>query len=263
MNTQEEYVLTVFKVLLGKLPEADKLTVLKSLFAYVATQLSSEDRQALLLTLPAEQSAKLSPPAQKEYPDNRDDFPPHRAIDFKVTQDRQIQTGDLLEKLLGKDAAILRQDWGVRINFDKDAPSANQAVLFRESNNKARNRAHAKTGDKTTQEEDFKAAGLDFADDTQATIVCATLVRKAKDAGLDISKGASTWKSKQPDALVKLNESEIDLLTKLRDGVVRSRSGALGVGDLGRLRACFFNGAGGFANFWAFGGVSPAESKKA
>ena len=207
-------------------------------------------------------AVSVSSPLESErqnYDDSRSRLDVHPAIDFSVTLDPKIVAADHLRELLGEeDAKVVMSDWGNRIDFTKNVSGSNKAALFIDSNNKARNRDFAAKGASTTQEEDFKASGLEFADDLQATIICATLVKKAKDAGLDLSEDASSWKNDQPEALSQLNEAELDLLTKLRDGVVRSRSGALDVDDDGRLRANYVNDYG-FAHRWAFGGVPSAE----
>jgi hypothetical protein len=185
-----------------------------------------------------------------KYQDRRQGFGPHEAIDFNVTVNSREQARVLLVELLGNDATMLISDWGNRVNFDQETPTNNKVVLFTESNNKVRNSQH----------DDFKAAGLQFADDLQATIVCATLVNKAKEVGLNLSKAASTWHNQQSAALEKLSPSEVDLLTKLRDGVVRTSSGALNVFDGGRLRAELFYDRG-YAFAWGLGCAAPAESK--
>ena len=197
------------------------------------------------------------------YKDDRQGFKPHQGIDFTASLKLPCGARDLLVAHLGKAGAdLLISDWSGRVSFDNTVmvPKTNQAVLFVDSNNKARNRKYAESGAKTTQEEDFRAAGLEFADDLQATIICATLVGKAKHIGLDISKEASSWKEKQAAAVNQLSEAEFELLSKLRDGEVRSRSGALRVDVTGRLRASGFDGYS-FSFCWAFGGGSPAELK--
>lgn len=209
--------------------------------------------------LTAEQTVILESPIEKEYADSRQGFGPHKAIEFNVTVNSRVMASVLLEELLGNDAAVLISDWGNHVNFDQQAATDNKVVLFTKSNNKARNTKYAETGDKTTQQDDFKAAGLQFADDLQATIVCATLVKKAKEVGLDLSKAASTWQSQQWEALGKLHPLEVDLLAKLKDGVVRTSSGALIVSDIGRLRANNYVCGSSNPGCWALGGDALAE----
>lgn len=198
-------------------------------------------------------STSIASPLESErqnYGDTRSGVAPHPAINFSVAVNSDVVAAAHLRELLGEDATVLMSDWEDQIDFTTNAPESNKATLLIDSNNKNRQ----------TQGEDFKASGLEFADDLQATIVCATLVKKAKDAGLDLSKGASSWKENQSEAISQLNEAELDLLTKLRNGVVRSRSGALGVYDDGRLRVNRYLG-GSYPYRWAFGASPSAESK--
>jgi hypothetical protein len=196
-------------------------------------------------------STSIASPLESErqnYDDARPGVAPHPAINFSVAVNSDVVASAHLRELLGEDATVLMSDWGDRIDFTKYAPTSNKVTLLIDSNNK----------DRTTQDEDFKASGLEFADDLQATIVCATLVKKAKDAGLDLREVASSWKENQSEAISQLNEAELDLLTKLRDGVVRSRSGALAVDSDGRLRV-FNDYDGGYRNRLAFGASPSAE----
>lgn len=198
-------------------------------------------------------STSIASPLESErqnYDDTRPGVAPHPAINFSVAVNSNVGAAAHLRELLGEDATVLMSDWGGRIDFTKNAPDSNKATLLIDSNNKSC----------TTQGEDFKTLGLEFADDLQATIVCATLVKKAKDAGLDLSKDASSWKENQSEAISQLNEAELDLLTKLRDDVVRSRSGALHVDGYGRLRAGYYFDDS-YPSYWAFGASPSAESK--
>ena len=61
MNLQQDTVLKGARALLGTLPEADRAAVSLALVADCAEHLSPEARQALLQTLPKEQSAVLTP----------------------------------------------------------------------------------------------------------------------------------------------------------------------------------------------------------
>lgn len=132
-----------------------------------------------------------------------------------------------------------------------------EQIKWYSSGIRTRNSDCAEGGAETTQEDDFKGVGLEFADDMQATIVCAILVKKARDAGLDLKEEAYSWEEKQSAAVNLLNESELELLTNLKDGVVRTRSGALDIDDLGCLRAdCLIGLRGnGHAEVRAFGQV--------
>jgi hypothetical protein len=171
------------------------------------------------------------------YPGNRPGIAAHPAIRF----DLQLPPGQsiaafLREQLARRGAKQLIEDWAARgVNLNCDAPSRNRAILFLDSNNKARNREYAAPDANTTQEEDLKGAGLaGFADDIQATLISAALVRKARDPGC------------APSA------SESALLTKLRDGIIRTRYGALLINGAGRLRANYLR-TGSNPGRWAFG----------
>lgn len=137
---------------------------------------------------------------------------------------------------------------------------ASELVHFRDSKNKARNRDYAELGDKTTQEEDFKATGHTFADDRVAVLFCARLVNKARRLGLDLDKRPAHWESTQSDIFNKLSEGEREILKELREGVIRTYSSALGIDNSGRLRAYVFHHRRG-SNCSAFGSSSLPESK--
>ena len=95
----------------------------------------------------------------------------------------------------------------------------------------------------------------------EATLICAALVKKAENAGLALADSADSWDRSDFVDTGKLKGEEFDLLVKLRDGAVRTRSGALFVHAYGRLRADYFS-VSAVAFNWAFGGVvSSAESK--
>ena len=266
MNLAEQTALRTIKDLSGLLSEAGKKEILEHLVTTLGAanlkDLSPEARAALTHALPPVPSVTtVLESSSREYSDKRPGFSPHQATDFKASVNPSVNADKFLVESLGQaDAKQLMLDWGGRVDFRIAAPNSNEVTLFHESNNKARNADFAPRGAKTTQVADLKAAGLDFADDLQATIVCAALVKKARDAGLSLIKDASSWRVEQGEALAKLNEAEIDLLTKLRTGAVRTCSGALGVDDDGRLRAFNFF-AYDFPCRWAFGGAASAESK--
>lgn len=183
----------------------------------------------------SESVAVLDRPLLTEYPDSRQGFDPHKAIEFNLTSNRQITAINLMEELIGKDAAfVVSFDRYSRV-FGESAETKNQVVLFLNSNSKARDPEHAVDGVSTTQQQDFTSSGFQFAEDSKALIVCAALVRKAKDNGLDLSKPACSWQEEQPEGLRKMNPLEINLLEKLRSGVVRIFSGNLEIDEGGNL----------------------------
>jgi hypothetical protein len=166
-----------------------------------------------------------------ELPDNRTGFKPHRAYLFLVVPSKGTVLEEL-KNLLGEEAANqLVKDWGSRCDLNQKL-EVSKVALFLDSNNKARNRKYAALGDVTTQEEDFAATGNEFASDLAVTLLCARIYRKMKDN-------------------VALSEGEQDLYQKLKDGVIRSCSGALALDDIGRLRALNFFLVVSGSNMWA------------
>ena len=173
----------------------------------------------------------------------------HAAVKLSLKLPANQPIAFVLSELLGADdAALLIADWRDRgITFNDNAPSESDATFFPSSNNKTR----------LTQKADFKAAGLrGMADDLQATLICAVLVRKARDAGIDPTKPSKEWNK---TAAANLNPQELGLLIKLRDGLVRTCFGALGVYAGDRLRASDCFDGGGYPRSWALGGSSAAE----
>jgi hypothetical protein len=190
-------------------------------------------------TLPEPKITATATGARADLSDNREGFAPHRAYLFSVAPSKGTVL-DELKTLLGEEAANrLAQDWEGRCDLNQNL-EATQVALFRDSNNKARNRDYAPSDAKTTQEEDFTATNHQFAADLAATLLCARIVKKAQ--------------GREP-----LSEGEKDLYQKLKDGVLRSCSGALVIHDDGRLRAYSF-----FDNWdsisWALGSPLSPES---
>ena len=182
--------------------------------AATTTQIDSHQASAPLEALPQGVAEQV---ITAELPDDRAGFAPHRAYLFSVAASEGTVL-DELKTLLGKAAANqLAKDWAGSCNLDQKL-EATDVALFLDSNNKARNRKYADRGDRTTQEEDFKATGHQFAGDLAATLLCARIFRKVQDK-------------------VLLSEGEQDLYQKLKDGFLRSCSGALAIHDDGRLRA--------------------------
>jgi hypothetical protein len=184
------------------------------------TKLSAVINDETLSTLPSTEAATpmaTAAGAYVELPDSRDGFAAHRAFIFSVAPSKGTVL-DELKELLGKDAADqLVKDWGNRCNLNQRLEKT-EVGIFLDSNNKARNRDYANRNDKTTQEEDFAATGKQFAEDLALTLLCARVRKKFKDRD-------------------SLSEGEKDLYQKLKDGVIRSCSGALDIDDDGRLRA--------------------------
>ena len=106
----------------------------------------------------------------------------HEASMFSLMLPEGLTTEAVLKALLKPgEAEQLLKDWhdNAGVALSETASSRNDLIFFPKSNNKSR----------STQNADFKAAGLSgFADDLQATLVCVALVRKARDAGIDLTK---------------------------------------------------------------------------
>ena len=164
---------------------------------------------------------------RQDYKDTRSGVAAHPAIDFSVVVNRDVSAMTYLREFLGADAEGLMGALHDKIDFRKNVPGSNKATLLLDSNEKNRE----------GQVQSLKASGLEFADDLQAAIVCATVFRKAIGVGLCLTESTSCWKVSYKDAVSKLDEKEIDLLTKLRDGSVRSRSFDFFFSDWGRLCA--------------------------
>ena len=173
----------------------------------------------------------------REYVDTREGHGPHKAINLTLFNPAQLTGRELLTNCLGAaDAKILIDDIGPNLNLDQKLPASFTVALFLDSNNKARNSKHAPAGAKTTQEEDFKGAGLQSADKLESAIASAIVVRTAREG--------------------RLSPEERDVFTKLKSGFIRhGSSGTLYVDDEdGRLRAFNYHDDV-FANFWAFGSL--------
>ena len=248
MNPKQQALVRTIKDLTGLLPAAGQREVLAHLAATLAVNLkkTSPEAQAALAqvlpTPPLSSTLEVTPNPSLAH---------HRAVDFKLSLlSTQTTAKALLTDLLGaKDTKILISDWGKRVHF-YHWDHAPRLTFFPDSNKKT----------PATQRQDFKAAGLDFVDDLHATIICAALVKKARDAGLNLARNASSWRVEQSAACAKLSEAEIDLLTKLRTGIVETRCGGLFVSVVGRLRSNF-TPTYRAAHRWAAGGVVSAESK--
>ena len=207
------------------------------------TQLSAIVNDEALSTLPVTTPATpAATPAGTyvELPDNRKGFKPHRTYLFSVAPSNGTVLEELTTLLGEKAAKQLAADWGDRCSLNQKL-EATEVALFLDSNNKARNRDCAPSNAKTTQEEDFTATKHQFAADLAATLLCARIFKKRQDGG-------------------SLSVGEQDLYQKLKDGVLRSCSGALGIYDYGRLRANDFR-AYRHSLFWALGSPLSPELK--
>ena len=147
----------------------------------------------------------------------------HKALILSLTLPGKQSVRAVLTELLGRDQAkqLLKDRCdNTNAKLGRIAPSQNGATFFPKSNRKSR----------STQDADFKAAGLSgFADDLQATLVCAALVRRARDAGIDLTKPREEWdvtataklKPEAPGPKAKLEEIGKLLQKKAPTGIGR------------------------------------------
>lgn len=238
------------------LPDAGKVEV----FRHLCEQLRVADLQnlpagaikSLLGVLVSPFKTPTLETAYHTYVDERDNSK-HLAIHYKVELGEDVtgSANDLLNNLLGSSAGEkLYQDLRYATDFRVPPPRVSEVVLFNDSNNKP------KKGDGDTQESDFKSRGLRFADDLQGVIVCATLVRRAEDAGLNLCRNSSYWQESQSGTLDQFTASEQLLLFKLRDGGVRTNSHTIGInasGILSKIPQIYYSDFEGSRKIYALG----------
>ena len=164
---------------------------------------------------------------QSKYQDSRNPVvAEHNAVDYKLVVNEAFTAKKLLKSLLGKENfEKLFQEWKEcqNLDFNKIVCGRINVILFTDSNNKAKNLDYV-SGHPRTQEEDFNKAGLEFADDLDSLVLCAVLIKKARRIGLDLSKEVDKWDRGFLLQSNKFNQEELDLLAKLRNGSVQSRS---------------------------------------
>ncbi len=160
------------------------------------------------------------------YEDPRRVVGPHDAFVFSAREGRTISLDRFLEDNLGqKNAAELQRALAEVVRFNEDVAATTQVALFVDSNHKARTPLGRTGSEMTSQEEDLAAAGMRFADGKSALVICALVVKKAKDLGLDFSIPSNMWRECQPDVFGKLEEGEFELLRILKSGYVRFDGG--------------------------------------
>jgi hypothetical protein len=260
MNLQQQTVLTQVTALVGTLTEADKAAVLKDLIAQHGKSLSAKDRAALLGVLPegSEKGMAQVSITPTSFATKIDDS----TFAFKVPGDPKLSQESHINAKLGADAPSLISGLkSIGVQLDRTVPEHSMAVLSKESNDKT----YAK-------QKELYADGL--ASPYEAVNIAMEAVCAAKQAGIELGNiRDDLWEDKEDkalrvesEALVKgLGEGTATVLKMLTAGVVRfdngSRSGALGVGDDGRLCADDFYGHRSGPSFWAFGASPSAESK--
>ncbi|MCB0334462.1 MAG: hypothetical protein KDD55_13245 [Bdellovibrionales bacterium] len=201
---------------------------------------------------------------RERYRDRGEATTAHPAIRFELEFNTEWNGKSALRALLGTDAGVLLKEWGERVDFDTTIPPVCQAILFTQSNSKSRDRTFAHPGEVRTQDEDFQHAFSEaindghrfrFADDLQATFVCAAVLSKARSRGglLDQPVEQSLISGRPPKGI---SREEWALLSRLRKGLVRTANGGLRIDEYSRLRATSNEGEG-LDSRWAFGQVAP------
>jgi hypothetical protein len=132
------------------------------------------------------------------------------------------------------------------LTLEKEA----EITIFTRSNRMARNQYYDEPGERVTQEDYLKSAGCSFAREAAAILLCARLVEKARGLGLDLSGEPADWFHSQRDTVHILSNEERDLLTRLKFGVMRTQSGAVGIDASGHLRAFSFFPEDACPNAW-------------
>lgn len=196
-----------------------------------------------------------------EYWDMADEGRIHPAIILTLPLSTHQSSSAVLRELIGESSEQLLLDWGDNVDATTPPAFKSQMVLFLHSNNIARNRDVIIDETRTTQEEDFFNArsrsaenGLIFADDLQATLICATLLRKAESVGIPLrGEARSSWESGEIVANGRLSKEEFEVLQRLRDGALRTASGSLYLHPDGALRARCSFGDGASPDIWAVG----------
>ena len=181
--------------------------------------------------------------------DSRGVLTPGQAVRFDVHLPAGQPLETFLIEQLGEMGVLLLEndlEWsGIRIRGDVDVPLQNTAILIKQPNLEMRPR-----------KADLEAAGLPgLADDIQAIILCARVVKRAVDAGLDLCASPKSWDKEQLIASGKLCEAELELLHRLRVATVTTSSTFLSIFE-GRLRA---NWTQGYGSFWALHRAADGE----
>lgn len=173
----------------------------------------------------------------------------YKTIDCSyITQTKESAFDFLIDSLGEEFGTLLADDWKTKADIDlrvAKVPEKNSPILFLNSNSKTRE----------TQALHFREAKLKFADDIEATIYCAALVKKAMYYGLDFREGSNNWHNEKGFDVVKhLTTEEKYVLKILRDGVIRTENGSLDMNFQGPLRVKAKNEYLK-DNSWAFGSL--------
>lgn len=160
---------------------------------------------------------------------------------------------ELTTRLGDRAASQLVETWRNRDLLALMLEKETEIAVFSDSNSMARNEYYDEPGERVTQEEYLKSAGYTFASEAAAIALCARLVEKASKLGVNLKGEPVDWLHSEADKLSQLSEADAALLTRLKLGVMRTRSGALGIDASGHLRAFSYFPEGASTNAWAFG----------
>lgn len=148
-------------------------------------------------------------------------------VEFSFSSSQACSLHEELRGYLGAvDADLLVRDLGGRLDKNQAAPNPVCLALCSDLNEKERG----------AQGVVLASAGYEFADDCEATLVCARILGKAREVAIDVSKPSHLWRNLEGNRLGELSDGEREVLSRLRDGFLRTRSGSLRVGGDGCLR---------------------------
>ena len=133
----------------------------------------------------------------------------------EVTTGYPAKTEDVLKHFLGKgDTHLLMHNRETIIDFDTYAPQSNSIIFTPKPIGKSR----------AEQQIILAGAKLGFADDAEATIVCAGLVHKAREVEFNLYTKPSKWLSQFEAKKYKgLQEHDIVILVSLAEGGIRTK----------------------------------------
>ena len=178
---------------------------------------------------------------------NTDNPRDHDAIILSVTS-RGSELGTLINNLLGADGlAELQRTWGKNVNFDKAAPESCELTILADSSNKAPLQLAGQKIEASTQQKELHDCGLEFANPAEATLICATVVAKAKQAGFDLKLSAGELYDNLSADSRTLSKAEVSLLKILKEGSITTKPtaefsiGSLGLNENGLLTVFYIN----------------------
>jgi hypothetical protein len=146
-------------------------------------------------------------------------------IDYTVFVRNKIKVSDYLVEILGDNATILMSPEDCGFDFNSYVPQVNKVSLHLFMNCMSR----------PVQDQNLKEKGLEFADPLQALIVCAVVIKKAKDAGIDFTKSLYTLETEQKESFNSLDPNERQLVHKLYWSTLRTAANAVLIGRGGHI----------------------------